>query len=288
MKKKFLHDGWIFITPITLFMLLMLGFPLLVDMYYSLSSLTFLTIRAPQWIGIGNYIEAFTDAKFWGSMGFSFKFGVIATILEVGIGLFLAMTLEPLIRRHRWLMAFILMPMMISPALLGMMYRLMLNDFVGLIPQYLGLFGWYPNLLGVDWVFFTVIMIEVLQWTPFAFLILLSGYQAIPTFLYEAARMDGANRWEMFRYIEIPMLLPAMAITLFIRFVDSFRVFDHIFVLTGGGPGTSTTSISIHIYKTFFQQEDLGLAIASSLILLLFAFTILYISMRFILRGNEK
>jgi multiple sugar transport system permease protein len=134
----------------------------------------------------------------------------------------------------------------------------------------------------------TLIVIEVFQWTPFAFLIFFTALSTIPSELIEAAQIDGASSWQVFWAITFPLLIPAIAITGFIRFVDSFRVFDHIYVLTGGGPGTLTTSISIYIYRKFFQQAELGMAIAASMLLLILSLIPLLISMRFILRGAQR
>src|SRR5262249_43476715 len=152
--------------------------------------------------------------------------------------------LEPILSRHKALMALVLLPLMISPALMGVMYRLILNEFVGVVPQYLALLDLYPNLLGPDWVFATVVTIDVLQWLPFTLLLLLTGLQSIPPELGEAARTDGASAWQTLRHVTLPLLMPVVAVAALIRFIDSFRVFDHIYVLTGGGPGDRTTSIS--------------------------------------------
>jgi multiple sugar transport system permease protein len=281
-------EGVLLLAPLVLFLILLLGFPFLANLYCSLSKVTFATIRAPQWLGLQNYAAALTDPAFWQAMGFSLRFALIATGAEVLLGLLLALALEPLIARRKFLLAFLLLPMMISPALMGVMYRLNLNEFVGLIPQYLALLRLYPNLLGPEWVMTTVVTIEILQWTPFAFLIMLTALQAIPGELLEAARIDGGSWWQRHRYVLLPLLAPALVVTGFIRFIDSFRVFDHIYVLTGGGPGTLTTSVSIHIYKSFFQQELLGQAGAASMILLALSMALLWLAMRFVLRGAHS
>jgi multiple sugar transport system permease protein len=280
-------EGILLLAPLVLFLVLLLGFPFLANLYYSLSRVTFATIRAPEWLGLANYAAALADPAFWQAMGFSLRFALIATGAEVLLGLLLALALEPLIARRRFLLAFLLLPMMISPALMGVMYRLNLNEFVGLIPQYLAFLGLYPNLLGPGWVMTTVVTIEILQWTPFAFLIMLTALQAIPGELLEAARIDGGSWSQRHRYVLLPLLVPALVVTGFIRFIDSFRVFDHIYVLTGGGPGTLTTSVSIHIYKSFFQQELLGQAGAASMILLALSMGLLWLAMRFVLRGTR-
>lgn len=289
MNKKPWANPWtpyILIAPLVLFIVATLGYPFVANIIYSLSDVSFQTLRNPKLEGFTNYLETLRDAAFWSALWFSLRFAVVVTAFEVVLGLGLALLLEPLLSKRRFLLAFLLLPMMISPALMGVMYRLILNDFVGIIPQYLKLVGINISLLGPDWILFTLLLIEILQWTPFAFLILFTSLQALPSELTEAAKIDGARSSQILRFITLPMMLPAIAITSFIRFIDSFRVFDHIYVLTGGGPGTLTTSISIYIYKNFFQQERLGEAVAASILLLVMSLVPLYISMRYTLRSS--
>lgn len=289
MNKKPWANPWtpyILIAPLVLFVVAMLGYPFVANIIYSLSDVSFQTLRTPKLEGFNNYLETLRDGAFWSALWFSLRFAIIVTVVEVLLGLGLALLLEPLLSKRRFLLAFLLLPMMISPALMGVMYRLILNDFVGIIPQYLKLLNIRISLLAPDWILFTLILIEVLQWTPFAFLILFTSLQALPGELTEAAKIDGARGSQILRFITLPMMLPAIAITSFIRFIDSFRVFDHIYVLTGGGPGTLTTSISIYIYKNFFQQERLGEAVAASILLLVMSLVPLLISMRYTLRSS--
>jgi multiple sugar transport system permease protein len=278
-------EGWLLLAPLAGFLLLWLGFPFLTDIVYSLSRVRFETLRSPQLQGFGNYIETLADPGFWHAMRFSLRYALLSAALQVGLGLLLALALEPILSRHASLMALLLLPLMISPALMGVMYRLLLNEFVGPIPAYLALIGLEPDLLGADWVFTTVVAIDVLQWTPFTLLLLLTALQAIPQEVMEAARVDGASPWQNLRCITLPLLVPALAICGFVRFIDSFRVFDHIYVLTGGGPGDATTGISLYIYRAFFQQQRIGPAVASSMILLLLSLLLLGLAMGRTLRG---
>jgi multiple sugar transport system permease protein len=155
------------------------------------------------------------------------------------------------------------------------MYRLVLHEFAGPLPHYLhAWFGGSPAFLSAQNVFLTVVVIETLQWTPFAFLLFLTAYQAIPADLREAAAVDGTRPWRMFWTIELPLMLPVVAIALFVRFIDGFRVFDNIYVLVGAGPGGASTSMSIYIYEAFFRQADIGRALAASMLLFAVAFAL--------------
>ncbi len=279
------REGWWLIAPLVAFLALWLGFPFLTDTAYSFSDVSFATLRHPHFAGTRNYAATLADGAFWHAMGFSLRYAVVETVAQLLAGLTLALGLAPLLSRHRFLIAFILLPLMIAPALVGLMYRLMLNEFVGVIPLYLGMLGWSPDLLGPDWVFTTVVLIDALQTTPFTLLLVLAALQAIPGELRDAARVDGASLWQEFRRVTLPLLVPVLGTAGFIRFIDSFRVFDHIYVLTGGGPGDETTGISLYIYKAFFEQQHLGTAVAASMILLLLSLLLLSALMRRTLRG---
>lgn len=285
-KRRGLEPAvWLLIAPLLVFLLFTLGFPLLANLFYSLTDLSFRNLRSPELTGFGNFGSALRDPVFWGSLGFSLRFGLAAAFFEVLLGLGMALAFQPILERHRPLLALLLLPMMVAPALLGTMYRLILNDFIGVVPDLASRLGLFVNFLTPPLVVPTLVAIEVLQWTPFALLILYTALQAIPGELHEAAKVDGAGAWAQLRFVTLPLLVPALTITAFIRFIDSFRVFDHIMVLTGGGPGTSTTSISIYIYLQFFRNDALGTAVAASLFLLLLALLPLLLSMRLALRG---
>lgn len=278
-------DAGLLLAPLTLFLLALLAFPLAADLLYSLSTVRFATLREPAWAGLANYAAALGDPAFGRALLFSAGFAAVTTLAEVVLGLFLALALAPLLARRGWLTAVLLAPMMLSPALVGTMWRLILNEFVGVVPQYLLRFGIEVDLLGPDWVWFTLALIEVGQWTPFAFLILLTARQAVAPELLEAATVDGASAWARTRAIVLPLLAPALGVTAIIRLIDGFRVFDHIWVLTGGGPGDLTTSASIYIYKGFFQNDRLGPAVAAALILFAATLVIAFLLTRRRARG---
>lgn len=269
-------EGYVLISPLLLFLAALLGFPLIADLVYSVSTVSFENIKAPQLSGLGNYATALSDREFWQAAWFSLRFGLTAAILELAIGLALAIYLAPLLNRYPWLIAFLMLPMMVAPALVGLMYRLILHEFVGPVPYYmLKLFNDFPAFLSHQNAFRTLVTIEVLQWTPFALLILYTAYASIPRDVTEAAALDGAYGIKRFLAIELPMMAPALGVTFFIRFIDSFRVFDNIYTLVGAGAGGATTSMSIYIYQAFFKVGNIGLAVAASMILLVASFLVL-------------
>ncbi|WP_018182988.1 carbohydrate ABC transporter permease [Kaistia granuli] len=275
----------VLLVPLCLFMAALLGFPTLINLWYSFSDVSFQNMIG-SFVGLDNYAAALSNPKMWQALGFSLKFAVICTTLQVVAALVLVFILHPLLAKRPWMTAILMLPMMVSPALMGVMYRLILNEFTGPIPVYLEMMGYGVNFLGRGNIYKTVVAIEVLQWTPFAFLILLTARQTISYELEEAAAVDGATGFRSTLHILLPMMKPALVIVVFVRFIDSFRVFDHIYVLTGGGPGNLTTSISIYIYKLFFVQNTLGEAVAVSILLLMMSLALIVAAMRLVVRRN--
>ena len=149
MESAARRDAYVMIAPITAFLLVMLAVPFLVDLVYSVSRVTFETIRAPSFIGFGNFLKVIEDEGFWNAMLFSLRFAVLVTIAQVAVGLFLAIFLAPILSARPWLIAILMLPMMVAPALVGLMYRLILHEFVGVIPYYFYLFtNDSPSFLG--------------------------------------------------------------------------------------------------------------------------------------------
>ena len=265
-------------SPLVVFLLLFLGFPTVLDVIYSLSRVTFETLRTPQLAGLGNYGDVLTDSAFWSAVSFSFRFGALTAVAECLIGLFLAIFLSPLLVKRAWLMAPLMLPLMVAPAMVGLMYRLVLHEFVGPVPFYLNLlFGNSPAFLDADNSFWTLVVVESLQWTPFAFLLFYAAYQAIPEEARQAAQIDGASNWQLLTLIDLPLMAPTLAVAAFIRFIDGFRVFDNVYTLVGSGPGGVTASLSIYIYEAFFKEGAIGKAIAASILLFLASFAVLLI-----------
>lgn len=275
-------DWAVLTSPMVLFLLLFLGFPTIVDLVYSVSEVDFQTLGRPEFSGLANYWAVIQDDAFWQSVWFSLRFALITAALECLLGLALAIFLAPLIERHGWLLAILMLPMMVAPALVGLMYRLILHEFVGPVPHYLWL--WFQNspaFLSGGNAFWTVVVVETLQWTPFALLLFTVAYRAIPSEVREASALDGARGLKQLWSIDLPLMAPTIVIALLIRFIDGFRVFDNIYVLVGSGPGGSTASLSIYIYEAFFKEAAIGKAVAASVLLFVTSFAVLFALNRF-------
>jgi multiple sugar transport system permease protein len=281
MAAKERRENTILAAPLVLFLLALLGFPVLLSLVYGFSETSFTTLASPRFNGLDNFRIVLADPAFWKAVWFSLRFAVITAFLQCLFGLALAIYLAPLIRDHGWMVAVLILPMIVAPAMMGLMYRLVLHEFAGPVPHYFyAWFGWSPAFLSPHNVFATVVVAETLQWTPFAFLLFLTAYQSIPNDLREATAVDGAGPWERFRRVELPLMMPTIMVALFIRFIDGFRVFDNIYTLVGAGPGGATTSMSIYIYEAFLRQGDIGRAMAAAILLFAASFLLLALAQR--------
>lgn len=288
MAKSKRVESAILASPAILFLLAVLGFPVILSVIYGFSETTFQTLTSPTFAGIQNFRDVVSDDTFWQAAWFSLRFGVITSLLECVLGLAIAVYLAPLIQKHGWIVAVLIIPMIVAPAMMGLMYRLVLHEFAGSIPHYFYTWlGWSPAFLGPKNVFATVVAAETLQWTPFAFLLFLTAYQSIPNEMREAAAVDGTRPWRLFWKLEFPLMMPTVFVAVFIRFIDGFRVFDNIYTLVGSGPGGSTTSMSIYIYETFLRRGEIGKSMAAAILLFGAAFLILFIAQRLMRRSVQ-
>ena len=220
-----------------------------------------------------NFARLASDRFFFDALKHTLIYAIAALTCEFLLGLGLAVLLNSRLRGRAFFRAALLVPMMLPPVVVGVVWRLMLNPNFGAINGTLK--GAGLNTEALVWTarpalaLFSVIMVDVWQWTPFMFLVLLAGLQAIPQEPYEAALVDGSTSWQTFRHVTLPLLKPAILIALLLRTMDLLRVFDQIFILTEGGPGFSTETISLYIYRAAFRFNDFGYAAAMSFVLLL-------------------
>jgi multiple sugar transport system permease protein len=283
-QKKFKNS--LFILPLAIFVVASLGYLFINAFNISIRDVVFL-MESPV-IGFGNFVDVLTSSDFWSSMKFSLVFGVLTTVFEAILGFFLAYFFYKNFRGKRLLMTLIITPMMIAPSLFGLMSRILFNNFIGLVPNYIRMFfGADIEFFGPDMVFFTLVLIDILQWTPFIFLIVYSAMLGVPKQTLEAAEIDGAGKLRILFNVIFPFVLPSIISSGFLRFIESFRVFDTIFVLTGGGPGNMTTSISIYIYEMGFSMGKQSVASAAGLILFMIMLIPTILSVRGIGRSDN-
>lgn len=258
---------WVLGAPLILFAAVLVAYPVFQGVQTGFFGLSLQDPEIP-FTGLSNFTEVLTDPGFLSAARFTVVFALVVTALETVLGFALALLMNRQFPGKRVFFTMLLVPIMIAPALMGVMFRLLLNGDIGLVPELLRGVGLDISLFAPDTVAPLLVVLDVLQWTPFTFLIMYAGLQSFPTDVLEAAQIDGAGRWRTLRSIVLPIMRPIIFAAVFLRLIDAIRTFDVIYVLTAGGPGTSTTTMSIYIYKTAFESGQFGLAAAASTIVL--------------------
>jgi len=190
----------------------------------------------------------------------TFVFVMVSVAVEMVLGLALALVVAELGRGKGWVRTALILPILVPPVAIGSVWKLMYNYDFGIFNQALVALGASPvNWLGSpSLALMSVIVVDVWHWVPFVFLILFAAVEGLPVDVLEAARIDGASRWQMIRRVQIPLLRPAIVVALLFRSILAFKVFDEVYLLTSGGPGTATELVNLHLYKVFFEQNQLG------------------------------
>jgi multiple sugar transport system permease protein len=257
------------VQPITLILVVVVMFPFIYAIFLSLTDAHVANFRHPRFLGLLNYKNALVTLPLWKATFRSFIYVIVTVSAETLFGILLALALSRKIALKRLFVVLFFMPMLISPVLVGIMFRLEGNFNFGVL-QYFATrwFGIKENLYGTKLAFLSMMLIDIWQWTSFMFLIIYAGLQALPQDPYEAAAVDGATPWQTFWTVTLPLLRPVLLIALIFRVMDSFKAFDHINLLTAGGPGIRTTTISVLLYKTAFERDRLGMACALSILFL--------------------
>ena len=224
-------------------------------------------------IGAGNYARLVTDAAFHESLWTSLLYTAVVVFIEFTLGLLIAELLTTQVGRgfRNAVNLLIIVPVMMTPVVVALMWKILFMH-----PSF-GLFNYGLSLLGLQgqaWLgnyataMPSVILVDIWEWSPFVVLVLVSSMSGLPTEQFEASRVDGASGWQIFRYISLPLLKPAILVVLLIRIMDAFRVFDTIFMMTKGGPGSSTEVLSILIYLQAFPFFRMGYASAMSYVMM--------------------
>jgi multiple sugar transport system permease protein len=228
--------------------------------------------RALEYVGTSNWAQLWEDARFWQSLTITFAYFAVALAIELVLGMAIALLLDSDGFGFGFLRGLLTMTLVIPPAIAGMMYLLMEDPQFGVISYFLQWAGLldpaHPILATASTALAGVLLPEIWQWTPFMVLIFLAGLRALPREPYEAAMIDGASQWQIFRRITLPMMSKVIAIAVLIRGIDLFRVFDYVFVMTSGGPGTSTYTLSLYAWQQTFSFVKWGYGATLSLVTL--------------------
>lgn len=292
MSKIHFYDrrfGYLFVSPAVIILSIVILAPIAIAIITSFYDYTLINRTLDSFIGLRNYFESVSNEKFIHSAIVTIVFVILVVLFEFIIGFLIAILLNQ-VERFRNIYYFILLiPLLINPIVVGLIWRMFLHPQLGILNYLISLIGIDP----VNWLgdpqnaFITIIFVDIWHQVSFMIILLLAGLASIPEEPYEAARVDGANAFQQFRDITLPYMRPVIIITLLIRLIFALKTYDLIYIMTKGGPGDATDLISYYIYRSAFIGLDLGQAASMSVILLLIVCVIIYPLFKFMNRADE-
>ncbi len=261
---------YLFLAPALLIMVLALLYPLGYMIYGSFRDWDpGQALGESEFVGLANYVSLWKDPNFRESTAVTLKFAFSVVSIEMLIGVGLALLLDRNLRGMSFLRTLFILPMMIAPVVVGLIWRYMYHPTLGIFNRGLNAVG----LESVDWLgqhaLMSVIIADIWQWTPFIFILSLAALQSLPRSALEAARIDGASGWQQIVHIKLPLMMPVLVVTCLLRLIDAFKVLEVILVMTEGGPGLSTEILALRISRTATEFRELGVAAAMSNYLLM-------------------
>lgn len=299
----------LFIMPVMILLIVMNIFPLLWSLILSFSKYSAIGSQSPEFVGTQNYSRIFTQKSTWSYFTTTAYFVILAVTAQFIIGFGLALLLNREFKGKGTVTTLILIPMMLSPVVVGLFWRFildpslecgLLNYLLSLPPAILHRFtaalhfpdsivDWLWNMAGkargIVWLtkpkmaLFSVVIIDTWMWSPFMMLLSLAGLSAVPKYLYEAAEIDRASTWFKFRHITLPLVAPLLLIALLFRTMDAFKMFDLVYITTSGGPGSATETVSLNLFRRAFQDYKTGesCALAYIILVVIIALSSIYI-----------
>lgn len=261
-SQDFTPRYWLFSLPAVLIVASVIVFPWLFTLY--MSGQDWKIGGGSEFVGLQNYAELLADPRFIESMGHTFYFTVLAVVLPILFGTAAALVFHREFPFRGLLRTIFVMPMMATPVAVALVWTMMFHPQLGVLNYLLSLVGIGPQawVYSPNTVIPTLVLVEVWHWTPLVMLIVLGGLAGLPKEPYESALIDGANAWHMFRHITLPLVWPFVMVAIVIRTIDALKAFDTIFVITQGGPGTSSETLNIFLYLQAFQFYKIGYASA--------------------------
>jgi len=262
---------WLLVAPAALLILVISIYPLLFSIWVLFVNYDF-QIPGHAYIGLKNFKQVVTDPVARYSLWVTVWLTITNVAIEFLLGLAVAMAMVRTFRGRGLVISVLIVPLFISPVIVGQAWTLILHRPFGPTNYLLGLL--LGQEVAINWLtqwpfnFMALILADVWQWTPFMFVILLAGLTSVPAHIYEAAELDGVGRWQVFWYITVPYIAPMMLLAVTFRLLDAIRLFDTIFIMTGGGPGTQTYTASFYLYTIGFTQFHLSRATAGAWIFL--------------------
>lgn len=269
---------WPFVIPALVVIAAVIVFPWVFTLWMSAHRWTL--GQEQSFIGFENYIRLASDARFWESLWHTLVYTVLSVVAPLFLGTLAALVFDAQFPLRGFLRGVFVMPMMATPVAIALVWTMMLHPQLGVLNYLLSFIGIGP----LEWIYNqstvipSLVLVETWQWTPLVMLIVLGGLAAVPREPYESAEIDGANAWQKFRYLTMPMIAPFLMIAVIIRSIDAVKSFDIIYAMTQGGPGTASETINIYLYNTAFAYYDIGYGSAMAVV-----FFIVIIALSFVL-----
>ena len=286
-KRSDWRFKWLLVAPAALLILAISIYPLLFSLWVLFVNYDF-QIPGHAFIGLKNFRQVIADPVAVHSLAVTAGLTVANVATEFLLGLALALVLVKTFRGRGVIISILIVPLFISPVIVGQAWALLLQKPFGPTNYLLGLLlerevtiGWLTER---PWNYVALVLADVWQWTPFMFVILLAGLTSIPPHVYEAAELDGVGAWNTFWYITVPYIAPMMLLAVTFRLLDTIKLFDTIFIMTGGGPGTQTYTASFYLYVLGFTQFHLSRATAGAWIFLILTLVVVQVLVRRLLR----
>jgi multiple sugar transport system permease protein len=265
----------LFILPTIIILILMNVYPLFSSLYLSFTEYSVIGKEAPAWIGLENYQEVLSDEGVWDNFVITGRYALFSVGLQMIVGFGLALLVNEKFKGSGLFTTLLLIPMMLSPVVVGVFWRVMFNPSYGIFNY---LIGQTDAATAPDWLYeqdlalWAIIIVDVWMWSPFVMLLALSGLKAIPNYLYEAAAIDRAGYWFQFRRITLPRVMPLLLIALLFRTIEALKQFDLVMALTAGG--NQTTTVATRLYFLAFNKESFQTGFSSALAYIVLVITI--------------
>ena len=269
------HAYLLFIAPAILAMFALIGFPLLYTVYMSIHKFFIGSRRPPRFLGLENFYHALSNSAFQESVLRTLAYTTLAVLIPTVLGLISALVFAKSFRGRGLLRTIFILPMMATPVAMALVWQMMFHPTLGILNYLLSLVGLPPSLwiFSRDTVIPSLAMVDTWHSTPFMMLIILGGLATLPKELFEAATVDGSSAIQKFWYITLPLLWPYILVAVLIRTIDALKAFDHIYVMTQGGPGDASLTMNIYLYLQAFAYYHIGYA--SAVVLLFFCLILL-------------
>jgi len=283
--------AWIFVGPAILLLLAFNIFPLLWTLYLSFTNYRAnRPSQAVSWLGNLNYQRILSDPEIWQHLQKTAAFLVSTLFFQLLLGFALAWFINRKFRTHAFITTLILLPMMLSPAVVGTFWTYFFQPQYGLFNQVVGAFGdpsSFTMLGDVKLAPWAIVLVDTWMWTPYVMLLLLAGLRSIPDYIYEAAEVDRASEWTKFWKITLPMMLPFVLLAVLFRVIENFKMFDLVNQLTNGGPGSTTELASITLKREAFEKWRTGFASAFAIILFVSIYGLASVLVKFLERVKK-